>query len=339
MRAVVIGGTGFLGLNLCRELQAAGHDVSATRRRSSNTLWARRLGIPLVGGDLDDPAGLAQSLRGCDVAFMAAGHYPRWSVDTPRQVAEGLRWLRNAYDAARTAGVARFVYTSSSATVAASAGGGPAAEKNGLAVAPDGSTYFAVKLALEAELARASVGGPEVVTLCPTGCLGPYDWKVGTGSFVLGVLTKTLSVFVDGPINVVDARDVARSHIAAAERGVAGRRYLLGGHDLTVGALVRGMAERFDVPLVARELSADEGYRLAEREEARCVAAGRGRPALTREFVDLAVHGLHVDSAEARTALGHRARPLTETLDDARDWYASHGYVAREAAQSPAQNP
>ena len=77
MRAVVIGGTGFLGLNLVEALKAAGHEVVATRRPSSNTIFLRRLKVPLKAVRLEEPEGLAAALQGSEVAFFAAGHYPR----------------------------------------------------------------------------------------------------------------------------------------------------------------------------------------------------------------------------------------------------------------------
>ena len=61
MKALVVGGTGFVGMNVVRALVAAGHDVAATRRVHTNTLFARRLGAPLVRAELDDVDALTES--------------------------------------------------------------------------------------------------------------------------------------------------------------------------------------------------------------------------------------------------------------------------------------
>ncbi len=334
LRALVIGGTGFLGLNLVAALQLAGHDVVATRRRSSNTLFARRLRVPLVDADLDAPASLTDALRGRDVVFFAAGHYPRYSVDTDAQVALAVRRLRTALDASHAAGVRRFVFTSSVATVARPPDDRPARESDGLAAAPPGSTYFAVKLALE-RAALAPPPGLEVVVTCPTGCLGPYDHKVGTGFFLLGLLSRRLDVFLDGRINLVDARDVALAHLAAATRGAPGERYILGGHDLTVADFLARVSRRFDVPLPPRALTADQALAFATAEEQRCLTTGRGRPALSREMVDVITHGQFVAIDKARAALGLHPRPLGETLDATAAWYRHNGFIPSTGA-SPA---
>jgi len=41
VKALVVGGTGFIGMNVIRALVRAGHDVVATRREYPNTLFAR----------------------------------------------------------------------------------------------------------------------------------------------------------------------------------------------------------------------------------------------------------------------------------------------------------
>jgi len=331
VKAVVIGGTGFIGLNIVEALKASGHEVCATRRPSSNTIFLRRLGVPLRPISLTDPASIESAMAGCDTAFFTAGHYPRYSIDTEAQVERAALCLRNALLAARRSGLRRFVYTGSVVTVARPAQGRVAVESDGVPPeAPPGSTYFAVKLALEREVAAAAAAGLDVVTLLPTGCFGPYDHKVGTGYFVVALANRALAAYVDGEINVVDVRDVARAHLAAALLGRRGERYILGAHNLSVRALLQQMARHFAVELPARQLEREEAFRLAAAEEARCSGTPH-RPALTREMVDMAVFGQHVDSGKARSELGFSPRSLEETLAGAFDWYRQNGYIRRAA--------
>jgi dihydroflavonol-4-reductase len=327
VKALVLGGSGFLGLNIIDALRAAGHEVIATRRRSSNTIFLRRLKVPMVTASLEDPESLARAMDGADVVYFAAGHYPRYSVDTGAQVTEAVSGARNVIDAVRRTGAARLVYTGSVVSVGRPEGGRRARETDGVAEVPPGSTYFAVKVALERELMRHR--DLDIVHLLPTGCLGPYDHKVGTGFFVVGLATGALDVFVDGRTNLVDARDVARAHVAAAERGRPGERYILGGHDVTVGELVRQMADILGVDIPGRELTPDEALALATEEEERCVReGGKGRPKLSREIVDMILYGQHVDSSRAEMELGFSARPLADTIEASHRWYRDNGYVS-----------
>jgi len=164
--------------------------------------------------------------------------------------------------------------------------------------------------------------------LCPTGCMGRYDYKVGTGFFVLGMASRKLDFFVDGDINIVDAQDVARASIATATLERApDSRLIVAGHNVRVAELLERMSQRYGVPMPARQLSAEEGYALAESEERRCLESGRGRPRLTREMVDVVVHGQFVDDSKTREVLGTSPVGLLQTLDEAREWYGQNGYL------------
>jgi dihydroflavonol-4-reductase len=327
VKAVVLGATGFLGLNLVEALRAAGHDVVATRRPSSNTIYLRRFKVPLKPVRLEDPDSLVAAMDGAEVAFFSAGHYPRLSIDTEKQVEQGVRGLRNALAAARQAGVRRFVYTGSVATIAHPKDGRPAVESDGLiAKAPEGSTYYAVKLAMDRAIDGAVAEGQDVVSLLPTGCFGPYDHKVGTGFFVVAMANRSLAAYVEGRINIVDARDVALGHIAAATKGRAGQRYILGGTNVGITDLLHTMADTFDVPPPGRCLPAAEALEFATAEEARCHGTPN-RPAMSREMVDMAVHGQFVDVAKARQELSFHPRSLEETLTGSFEWYRQNGYI------------
>jgi dihydroflavonol-4-reductase len=326
VKAVVAGGTGFIGFHICQALAAAGHEVVATRRRSSNTIFLRRAKVPMVQASLDSVDELTSAMAGADVVFFASGLYPRFSVDTAVQVERATEQARNVLTAARRAKVRRIIYTGSVVSVARPAEDRPANEDDGFAEAPAGSTYFAVKLAMERELAAAAAE-QDIVLLCPTGCLGPADHRIGLGFFVVGMVSQTLDIYADGRINIIDVRDVAAAHVRAVTAGRRGARYILGGHNLTVGDLLRTMARTYGVRLPARRLDAAEAVRFAVAEEERCLRAGRGRPALSREIVDMIAHGQWVDSSRAEAELGLSVRPLEQTLVDARQWYRENGYI------------
>ncbi len=64
--------------------------------------------------------------------------------------------------------------------------------------------------------------------------------------------------WLPGEINVVDVRDVAQAHITAAEKGLAGERYIIGGENYSVRGALSLAAEvagvkppQFEIPLWA----------------------------------------------------------------------------------------
>lgn len=326
MRALVIGASGFLGLNVVDALLADGHAVRATVRKRTVTLLLRQRGVELVPGSLEDPASLERAMAGCDAVFLVAGHYPKYSIDREASIAHGVAGVRNACDAALAAGVPRFVYTSSVGSLAA-ARGRAATEDDVPETIPTDSTYRAVKWAMEREVERAAARGLPAVTLLPGGCVGPWDLRVGTGALLVGAARAQLPWWVDGTVNLVDVRDVARAHIAAAQR-VTGHRYILGGTDVRVSWLLRHIVSRYGGAVPDAPLSSAEARARADADE-RAAAPLRRRVPVPRELVDLITTGQPVSSDLARRDLGVRFTPIEDALDSAHAWFVRFKYIAK----------
>jgi len=314
--ALVLGAGGFLGLNLVDALIAAGEAPRCGRRRRSNVLALRQRRAALVPADLDIPEELAAAMTGCATVFHAAGHYPRLSRDRQRTMQTGLAQLGNVLDAAAGAGVRRLIYVSSTATVAP-APGRPSDERDVFAAAPGLGVYHDLKWAMESlALAEDRI---EVIVACPGACLGPHDLRLGTSAVLVALARGLDPPHPDGVINPVDVRDVATALLRLAEHASPPRRVLLAAGNLRLHELLVALARRYGVAPPSRPLEDAEAVSLADAEEARAEAGGR-RPSLSREIVDLVIHGVPLDAGLAARALGMRWRPLTETLDAADGW-------------------
>jgi dihydroflavonol-4-reductase len=326
MRALVVGGTGFVGLHVVDELLAHGAQVRATRRRSSPTMLLRKRPVELVDASLEDAPSLARAMRGADVVFVCAAHYPRYSVDVEATVHVGVTGLRNALDAALEAGVARLVYTSSTGVLTARADGAPADERDVAPAMPAGSAYRAVKWAMEREVDAARGRGLAVTSLVVGGCIGPWDLRLGTNGLLAAVAHRAFPWFVDGWINVLDVQDAACAHVAALRTDAP--RVCVAGHSVRFGELLhlaaRRMGVEFDAPRVsverARELSLE-----AEIEAQRT----RARVVVPRELVDLVAAGTRVSNELAERELGIVWTPLEEALDRAHEWLVRFRYAPR----------
>jgi dihydroflavonol-4-reductase len=332
VKALVLGGTGFVGMNVARCLVQHGHEVAATRRTRANTLFARKMGAKLVCAELDDVDSLEAAMQGQEVVFHCAGYYPRYSLDPNEQVRIARHATANVITAARKAKVQRLVLTSSVATV------GPPRNGNYLSDEQDPmssdareSVYFSVKEAIEQEV--LAVRDLDTLVTCPAGILGELDVKAGTGFVIVALAHGLLPFYVQGKTNIIDADDMAWGHVAAAERGRAGERYILGGHNLTIKDMLLAACEELGVRFFSWPMPLSIAGPLATFDEMRCAARSRGeRPFIPREFVDIVKHGQWVDSAKATRELGLLPpTPLHVTLRKACAWYERFRYIPRRA--------
>ena len=325
-RALVLGSTGCIGNNIVRACLARGWNVRAFHRVTSQTWMLDELDVEHKTGDLNDVASLQDAMRGCDAVFHAAGYYPHHSLDMAGSLRDGVRGMRNVLRAAAETDIRRLVYTSTLTTL------GPPSEQSRLADERDfylpGSTssaYFESKWAMEAEVWRAIAEGHPATIVNPTAVFGPWDVKPTTGEILLRVAKGQLPVWLDLETNIVDARDVGRGHVLAAERGQIGQRYILGGENLVVRqALVTVTNEvglrpprwRASLALVSAIVK---------------LAESLGRlpliSPLPLEHLSTMREWRPVNPSKARQELGFESRPFIDTVRDTLTWFRKYGYL------------
>lgn len=316
MNTLVLGAAGFLGLNLVDALRAAGIDPLCARRKRTNVIPLRSRRARMIHVDLDDVASIEAAMSGIDVVFHVAGHYPRHSQDGLAAMETGLRQLQNVLDAAAGAGVKRLVYVSSTATVSASPNG-LSTESDTFHTAPGFGVYHDLKWLMENRaLAEQRF---EVRIACPGACIGPWDLRVGTSALVVAAARHIDISHPDGIVAVVDAADAARGIVQQGVLAEAPRRVLLAGGNYRLHAMRGMLAERYGGAAPMPPVGASEAQALADAEERRALRENR-RGTMSREIVDLIVHGVPVDASLASRALGITWSPLTETLDRFDAW-------------------
>lgn len=322
-QVLVLGAGGFLGLNTVHAALANDLVPRCGRRTRGNVLGLRGLGVPLAVTDFERPETLVEAMRGVDVVIHAAAHYPKFSHAPEETIARGLAELNVVLDAAATSGVKRFVFVSSTATVAPRTDGRASNEDDRYATEPRFGTYHRLKWALERRLAEERRFG--VVIANPSACVGPYDWKVGTSSLLVATARGLRPPHPEGRISLVDARDVGLALVKLATLDEAPARLVLSGHDYDAHALLETIATRYGQPPPPAPLNAEAARVLADAQEAEA-AATKGRAMLPRELVDLIVHAPALDTSLAH-ALGLRFRALTETLDAWDTWAMRMGIL------------
>lgn len=119
MSALVVGATGLLGGRVCKELAAQGKAVAAMVRNAGDDAKVGSLkaaGVELIEGDLKDPTTLQRACQGrAAVISTASASLSRQAGDNIQSV--DLDGQKSLIDAAKAAGVAKFVYISFSSNM------------------------------------------------------------------------------------------------------------------------------------------------------------------------------------------------------------------------------
>jgi dihydroflavonol-4-reductase len=329
MRALVTGGTGFVGSAVVRALLETGASVRCLVRPLGSVGASRAnldgLGVELVEGDLTDEAALARVVRGCQQLYHVAALYSTRPEDADAMARVNVVGTRALLSAAAEAGMDAIVHTSTIGTIGQPGGPRLATEEDLFDELAAASPYARTKLEGECiALALAARGAP-VVVVNPCAPVGPRDYKPSsTGARILAYLQGRVPSFVQGGINFVAVQDVAAGHLLAAQRGQPGRRYILGNAagNLTLDDFL-ALMER--VSGQARPNAADQRLRAPWRR-----LAGRVRRALGGSRAperDLRPVALTADPTRAIRELGLPQTPLEQAFGAAIDWFRAHGYV------------
>lgn len=327
MQVCVLGATGFIGGHIARQCVQAGWNVQALRRNPQATGNIPDISITWFTGDLSEHESLLRAMSGCEIVFHAAAYYPHQTGKVAARVASAVTGavaeMQSVLAAAAEGSVKRMVFTSSLTTI------GPPGEKGRLADERDfytpgtlaASAYYEAKYAMEQLALHAAPAGLEIVVLNPTAVFGPGDIKPTTGSILIALAKCYGRAWIEAETNVVDVREVATAHIAAADVGKTGERYIIGGHNLTVRAAIEAVAAvagvpppRFRVPLPL--LGALAG--LAK------VFPMLGLPVNHLQAIR---HWQPLSSQKADMAFGLNHRPFEETVSDSLTWFRTQKYV------------
>jgi len=328
MRAFVTGATGFVGHHVAKALAAEGADLRLLVRKTSNL--ANLEGIPgeTHTGDLSNPESLKPALAGCDAVVHVAADYRLWIRDPQTMYRANVDGTRELLRLAREAGVPRVVYTSSVATMHFRADGLVINEDTPVSLADMVGHYKRSKFLAEQEAIAAAQAGQQIIILNPTTPIGPNDAKpTPTGRIFVDFLNGKFPAYMDTGLNLVDVAEVARTHVSALTVGKPGRRYILGGENLTLKQILDKMSAITGIPSPTVKIPFAVAASYAFFEE---WITGRIRglePRATLEEVTMGRKKMFASSAHAQQELGFRIVPVYPAMRAAIEWFRAHGYA------------
>lgn len=317
---LVTGAAGHIGNVLVRQLIKGGSRVRALVLPGEDTRALRGQDVELVTGDILDVPSLMKAMQGVNYVFHLAGIISILPGRDELVRKVNIQGTKNILEAAKKSGVRRVLYTSSIHALSRNCEGVidervPFDPNN-----PEGE-YDRSKAEASLAVQEAVRKGQDAVIVCPTGVIGPFDFRGSEmGELLRGFMQKKPHVLIEGAYDFVDVRDVARGMILAVEKGRSGEVYILSGEQVKINHLkdlvqkVMGFATAtIMIPLSIAKLVAKMTplyYRLTKQT-----------PKFTTYSLDTVCGNSVISHAKASRELGYRARPLLKSVTDTIRWW------------------
>jgi len=331
-KVLVTGATGFVGSALVRALLKRGEKVHVlVRQRGPEYPNLEGLSVKAHHGDVQYPESLKEAVCGMEVVYHAAAVYqffPWWRRKVPSIDKINVEGTRNVLEAARQAEVKRVVYTSSIITIGKSKGEAHSNEDTPYQDGQFKSHYARTKCEAEKLVLGEAKNGLPAVVVNPGVVIGERDSKpTPSGEVILKFLKRIYPGYFDALWCTADVDDAAQGHIAAAEKGKTGERYILCNKEhYTLRELFKILEKISGVrsPFIKIPYPALLAFVFIDEWSGQFI---RHRPLLSSKGLNFCRTLLRCDNSKAVRELGYRETPIEKTLEKAVKWYRDHGYV------------
>ncbi len=327
MRILVTGGTGFTGTALVERLRRDGHAVVALDYKEGLACDAlRALGAEVIIGSVTDRPAVERSMRGVEFVFHLAAAFRELNVPNSFYHEVNVAGTRVVLEAAREAGVRKFVYCSTCG-VHGNIDHPPAGEDAPIQPA---DYYQRTKYEAEPLVKEFGRSGMETVILRPAAIYGPGDperfflifKRVAKGSFPMFGNGRTLyhPLYID---NLVDAFLLCMPPGAGE-----GREYLIADERYyPIEEIVRAVGRALGVPVRIRHYPVLPVVVAGHICEAVCKPFGVTPPIFPRR-VDWYRQNRAFDITRAKRELGYQPQvELDDGLRRTGTWYRQMGLL------------
>jgi len=329
-RCLVTGATGFLGSNLVHALVQAGWTVRASGMHGSEDKYIRDVAHEMVFADITNAQEVDDLVAGCDVVFHVAGDTSFWRRHFDRQRRINVDGSIHIAQACMKHKVERLVHTSTLDVLGYNPTGGSYDEQSGRYNFDNmGYNYGDTKLEAEVRLrGYYNAGLLDIVFIYPGFMIGPMDYTLQIGRLFFDLKRGTVPGCPPGGGSFCHVEEVAKAHIAAAEKGVPGEGYLCAGMPHSnidfvqmfekMARAVGAKAPRFRIP---RSLFVAYGY-ACEAWSSFSNKPPEINPGQAR-YMSCPQYAL---SYKAAKVLDYKVPSIESCIDDALNWYRANGF-------------
>lgn len=226
---LVTGADGMLGSHIVEILIRQGYRVKCLVLPASPAGALAGLPVELCFGDIRDPEVCAAAMRDCAMVIHTAASTSTWPTRSVALRAVNFTGTQNMVQAARKAGIERFVHISSASCFGPGISGCPATEETPFRGFRYRLDYIDSKYrAHQYVLGAARTQGFPAIVLCPTFMIGPNDINLGSGQMIVAASKQKLHFLSHGGKNFVYVGDVAQAAVNALRQGRQGEAYIAG---------------------------------------------------------------------------------------------------------------
>ena len=323
---VVVGGTGFLGAYILRELVEKGYPVRAIRRSDKRPFYIPSSileKIEWVSGDILNPASLEEAMVGVDAVIHAAAVVSFSGQDRHELLSTNIEGTANVVNIAIDTGIRRFVHISSVAALGRNRSEESVTEEKKWEDNKNQTNYGISKFYGELEVWRAISEGLPAVIVNPSTIIGYGDWNTSSCAIFKNIY-KEFPWYSNGINGFVDVSDVAAAVVALLGTDVTGQRFILNGDNWSFRQLFNTIAAAFGKKQPHREATPFLGA-IAWRLEKLKAWFKDTRPLLTKESARIAQSRTRFDNSKILRQLpGFRFTPLEESIRKACTEYLSN---------------
>jgi dihydroflavonol-4-reductase len=326
---LVTGATGHIGNVLVRLLHDRGEKVRAMIMPGEDRAPLNGLDVEIIEADVLDYQSLLKAFKQIDVVYHLAGIISILPGKDHMLQAVNVIGTRNVIQAARSSRVRRLVYTSSIHALKRVPDGILIDETVPFDIEHAISSYDSSKASASLDVLNAVQAGMDAVIVCPTGVIGPYDFRRSElGQLILDCVEQKPMLYVDGAYDFVDVRDVAQGLILAGDKGRCGESYILSGERIAVLDIIKIVQEilgrrlfSLKIPFSLARFTANLTpfyYRLSH-----------AKPRFTSYSLATITSNSFISHSKAHHELGYFPRPLRESLSDTVKWFIKYKRLSK----------
>ncbi len=322
------GAAGHIGNVLVRELIGDGKKVRAFVLPGEDVSALQGLDVEYCEGNVLDSDSLDRAMQGVDYVFHLAGLISIMPGQNEMMHRVNVDGTCNVLAAAKKAHIKRLVHTSSIHALSRD-WKGKIDEKVPFDVCHCAGEYDCTKAEASLAVLEAVKQGLNAVIVCPTGVIGPYDYRGSEmGNLLRTWLRKRPHLLIEGAYDFVDVRDVARGQILACEHGRTGEVYILSGRSVKImqmKQMVQDVFGKHSLTIKIPTWLAMFGCNFTPWY----YSFFKKIPKFTRYSLETVQSNSDISNQKARKELGYKPREMLETVADTVHWWLARAEQGR----------